>query len=847
MKNPQATQRLTRAFAKPRQTRAVVQLEKLENAKDLLNKDSIKIKEKNPQSTNSFPAASNFTKPSQKRAMQILALSNNRSGKVTKSVEHDKTKQKKLTKAVSSKKGNSPGPVTGGSKRKSSVTNASKRSRKTQENELSGLKPVKVTGKPQVKPFQQSHVYTDIELTDVEDMKSVEQLFDRVPVVVLRKDSPESLARKMFSSPVVKLQSVFDILKSHSSPTDFTSDMVAMDILPPGNVHVQHETSNQPQSTEGTTNISPDSRGNGDSNIQTNQGHLGEMNPQGNDAVVYRGESHSPLINGPAINDTVSGNIYPNTDSQNKANCEPPQSESDKTGSLNAMNGSSQTSVDKVALIHQASDTANTSQQETICQATGKDNRTDAISRPDGTDLNGCPPPPSNLDTGNSQNSSISNDTGNSGNSESDSVTCPSSGEMQPTFSSSAGSDMSRNLSEMQSNVECSGTNMDLDTGLEPCDAGSTGINSDIPKALPDVQSSVDHVETDMDSVQVRESHDTGYSESESVTLASQVEKQGTISSNTPRASPEMQWDVITDMDLLANANARLQKHLRGLALNKDGDHEGGDAMGSNKADCVDSISSLSQSVTSQGESLNSDVKENSQGHSLNTDGGEHSRSDSVNTGLNGNPMGDSLNTDVLESPMGDSFDTCGGENSENTNIFEDANISHPENSVAEKSLLPSETNDNSQDNEQTSAMSPDPSSLTSHDNARTDINNEGPINSEGSKESIRSELMFVLSHAVDESIKSSVCETTEGALTELEPTISQESNENPHDSHRSNNEVPQLETESSLDDILGVDAKNISESIEKEPQPDTDFSLDDILKGDDSENPFWKLVNELK
>ena len=503
------------------------------------------------------------------------------------------------------------------------------------------------------------------------------------------------------------------------------------------------------------------------------------------------------------------------------------------------------------ALIHQASDTANTSQQETICQATGKDNRTDAISRPDGTDLNGCPPPPSNLDTGNSQNSSISNDTGNSGNSENDSVTCPSSGEMQPTLSSSTGSDISRNLSEMQSNVECSDTNMDLDTGLESRDAGSTGINSDIPKILPDMQSSVDHVETDLDSVPVHESRNTGYSESESVTLASQVEKQGTISrspsSNTPRASPEMQWDVITDMDLLANANARLQKHLRGLALNKDGDHEGGDAMGSNKADCVDSISSLSQSVTSQGESLNSDVKENSQGHSLNTDGGEHSRSDSVNTGLNGNPMGDSLNTDVLESPMGDSFDTCGGENSENTNIFEDANISHPENSVAEKSLLPSETNDNSQDNEQTSAMSPDPSSLTSHDNARTDINNEGPINSEGSKESIRSELMFVLSHAVDESIKSSVCETTEGALTELEPTISQESNENPHDSHRSNNEVPQLETESSLDDILGVDAKNISESIEKEPQPDTDFSLDDILKGDDSENPFWKLVNELK
>ena len=60
--------------------------------------------------------------------------------------------------------------------------------------------------------------------------------------------------------------------------------MKAMDI--PRASNVQQETSNQQHSTAGTTNISPDSQGNGDSNIQTNQGQLGEMNPLGNDVPV---------------------------------------------------------------------------------------------------------------------------------------------------------------------------------------------------------------------------------------------------------------------------------------------------------------------------------------------------------------------------------------------------------------------------------------------------------------------------------------------------------------------------------------------------------------------------------
>ena len=98
----------------------------------------------------------------------------------------------------------------------------------------------------------------------------------------------------------------------------------------------------------------------------------------------------------------------------------PRQSESDRTN-LNGMN-ETETSIDKVALIHQAEDTTNLSQGETICQLSEKDNRTDAITCPEGTDLNGCPPTPSN-NTRNSENNSGSDVTGSN---ENNSMTSPS-------------------------------------------------------------------------------------------------------------------------------------------------------------------------------------------------------------------------------------------------------------------------------------------------------------------------------------------------------------------------------------------------------------------------------------
>ncbi len=111
----------------------------------------------------------------------------------------------------------------------------------------------------------------------------------------------------------------------------------------------------------------------------------------------------------------------------------------------------------------------------------------------------------------------------------------------------------------------------------------------------------------------------TGNSKYVSISFTSQTEAEEptTISTNTngniPLANLEMQWDIITDRDLVADVNSRLEKHLRGLGVNKDEDQEAQNVTGSNKTDCQDPVSSQPECVMSEDDTLQADITENLQ------------------------------------------------------------------------------------------------------------------------------------------------------------------------------------------------------------------------------------------